>query len=136
MALIHPDDQERIRAIHQEAYQTGEPYEMVERIVRPDGEVRYLSSNGQVVHDETGQPVRMRGTCIDITDRVRDEREREAAANDVAWSSSVAGRRSRSTTPSSRAWPPPTTRSSWARRSGARSTCRGASTPPAGWWRT
>ena len=82
--MIHPDDRERIRAIHQEAYQTGEPYEMIERIVRPDGELRYLSSNGQVVQDETGQPVRMRGTCIDITERVRDERERETAANAVA----------------------------------------------------
>jgi PAS domain S-box-containing protein len=83
LSLIHPDDRERIRAIHQQAYETGEPYEMLERIVRPDGEVRYLSSNGQVVHDEDGQPVRMRGTCIDITDRVRGERERESAANEV-----------------------------------------------------
>ena len=84
ISLIHPDDRDRIRAIHQHAYETGEPYEMIERIVRPDGEVRYLSSNGQVVHDETGQPMRMRGTCIDITERVRAEEEREAAANTVA----------------------------------------------------
>jgi PAS domain S-box-containing protein len=84
ISLIHPDDRDRIRAIHQRAYETGEPYEMIERIVRPDGEVRYLASNGQVVQDEAGQPVRMRGTCIDITERVRAEDEREAAANTVA----------------------------------------------------
>ena len=42
LSFIHPDDQERIKAIHQAAYATGEPYEMMERIVRPDGEVRYL----------------------------------------------------------------------------------------------
>jgi PAS domain S-box-containing protein len=77
---IHPDDRERITAIHQHSYATGEPYEMVERIVRPDGEVRYLSSNGQVVIDGTGSPIRMRGTCIDITDRVHAEEERQAAA--------------------------------------------------------
>ena len=63
--------------MHQQAYATGEPYQMIERIVRPDGSVRYLSSNGQVVMDEHGAPVRMRGTCIDITDRVLAERERE-----------------------------------------------------------
>jgi hypothetical protein len=80
LAMVHPDDQERIKAIHQQAYTTGEPYEMMERIVRPDGEVRYLSSNGQVVTDETGNPLRMRGTCIDITDRVLAEEEREAHA--------------------------------------------------------
>ncbi|GEP35366.1 hypothetical protein NSZ01_31340 [Nocardioides szechwanensis] len=77
---IHADDRERITAIHQHSYATGEPYEMVERIVRPDGEVRYLSSNGQVVIDGTGSPIRMRGTCIDITDRVHAEEERQAAA--------------------------------------------------------
>ncbi|CAM3870357.1 response regulator [Smaragdicoccus niigatensis] len=73
LSFIHPDDRERIQAIHQQAYATGEPYEMVERIVREDGRVRYLASNGQVLHDATGTPERMRGTCIDITDRVRAE---------------------------------------------------------------
>jgi PAS domain S-box-containing protein len=80
LSKVHPDDRERIEAIHQHAYATGEPYEMVERIVRPDGEVRFLASNGQVVTDENGNPLRMRGTCIDITDRVRAEEEREAHA--------------------------------------------------------
>ncbi len=80
LELIHPDDRTRVSALHQRAYATGEPYEMVERIVRPDGEVRHLSSNGQVLLDATGSPVRMRGTCIDITDRVRAETEREQAA--------------------------------------------------------
>ena len=77
---IHPDDRERILAIHRHSYATGEPYDMVERIVRPDGEVRHLASNGQVVTDETGTPVRMLGTCIDITDRVRAEQSREEHA--------------------------------------------------------
>ena len=81
LSLIHPDDRDRISALHQHAYATGEPYQMIERIVRPDGEVRYLSSNGEVIMDsETRQPVRMRGTCIDITERVLADREREQIA--------------------------------------------------------
>jgi PAS domain S-box-containing protein len=80
LSFIHPDDRERIQGIHQRAYATGAPYEMVERIVRPHGEVRYLSSNGQVVTDDNGNPLRMRGTCIDITDRVLAEEERERHA--------------------------------------------------------
>lgn len=80
LARIHPDDRERITAIHQEAYRSGEPYQMIERIVRPDGQVRYLSSNGEVLMDDSGTPVRMRGTCIDITDRVLAEAEREHIA--------------------------------------------------------
>ncbi len=80
LSLIHPDDRERISGVHQQAYATGEPYRMIERILRPDGEMRYLSSNGQVLMDETGTPERMRGTCIDITDRVLAEADRELIA--------------------------------------------------------
>ena len=80
LSHIHPDDRERITGIHQASYASGEPYEMVERIVRPDGEVRYLASNGQVIRDATDTPVRMRGTCIDITDRVLAEQAREHSA--------------------------------------------------------
>ncbi|WP_395695738.1 PAS domain-containing protein [Nocardioides sp.] len=80
LSMIHPDDRDRIQALHQHSYATGEPYEMIERIVRPDGEVRYLHSNGQVVMGADGSPERMRGTCIDVTDQVLAEREREAAA--------------------------------------------------------
>ena len=81
LSLIHEDDRDRISALHQNAYATGEPYKMIERIVRPDGEVRFLSSNGEVIMDSSSTPVRMRGTCIDITERVLAERERERHAN-------------------------------------------------------
>jgi PAS domain S-box-containing protein len=80
LSFLHPEDREHVQAVHQQALATGEPYEMTERIVRPDGELRYLSTNGQVLFDEDGRPVRMRGTCIDITERVRAEREREEHA--------------------------------------------------------
>ena len=79
MELIHPDDRERIASIHRHAYATGEPYHMIERIVRPDGEIAYLESNGEVIMDSSGAPVRMRGTCIDITVRVQAEETRIAA---------------------------------------------------------
>jgi PAS domain S-box-containing protein len=80
LSHIHPDDRQRIQDIHRHAFETGEPYEMVERVVRPDGTVRFLSSNGQVVQDKSGAPVRMRGTCIDITDRILAEQARERLA--------------------------------------------------------
>ena len=80
LSFLHPDDREPIQQIHQNAYATGEPYQMTERIIRPDGELRYLASNGQVLFDESGTPVRMRGTCIDVTERVLAEQEREEHA--------------------------------------------------------
>jgi PAS domain S-box-containing protein len=84
LSMLHPDDREHIVAVHQEAYRTGEPYQMTERVLRPDGELRYLASNGQVLMDAGGTPLRFRGTCIDITDRVLAEQEREEAAAHAA----------------------------------------------------
>lgn len=84
LGMLHPDDRDHIVEVHQEAYRTGEPYQMTERVVRPDGEVRYLASNGQVLMDARGTPQRFRGTCIDITERVLAEQEREEAAAHAA----------------------------------------------------
>src|SRR5438128_1856779 len=70
LAHIHPDDRDMVRAVHERAYASGEPYQMVERIIRPDGTVRYLESNGRVIMDAAGTPERMAGTCVDITERI------------------------------------------------------------------
>jgi len=75
LSMLFEEDRERIQGVHQAAYASGEPYQMIERIVRPDGELRYLSSNGQVMRDASGNPERMRGTCIDITDLVHAQEE-------------------------------------------------------------
>lgn len=77
---VHPEDRETVRAAYQRALATGAPYEMVERIRRADGELRYLWTNGEVIRDGDGKPVRMRGTSIDITDRVLAEQARAEAA--------------------------------------------------------
>ncbi len=79
LAHCHPDDKERLVEIHQHSYATGEPYQMTHRIIRTDGQVRHLLCNGEVVMDETGAPVSMRGTAIDITGEVEVDQSRETA---------------------------------------------------------
>jgi PAS domain S-box-containing protein len=83
LELVHPDDREAVMQAHREAYATGGGWTIVERIVRPDGEVRYLHTNGMVVTDHAGEPIRMRGTCVDITARVLAEQESERLAADL-----------------------------------------------------
>ena len=75
LSMLDPDCRDEIIAVHQQAYATGEPYRMRERIIRPDGETRTLESTGEVIMDSQGRPLRMRGVCIDITDRLRVEAE-------------------------------------------------------------
>jgi signal transduction histidine kinase len=41
----------------------------------PDGRVKILEERWQAFHDEEGKPIRVAGTCRDITERVRAEEE-------------------------------------------------------------
>lgn len=77
---VHPEDQARVQRIHQAAVRDGTAFETEERIVRADGEVRTLLTNGHVVTDATGAPVRLHGVCRDVTDeRTAREHARRAA---------------------------------------------------------
>lgn len=75
LGFIHPDDREAIIAVHQRALADHQPYQMEERIVWPDGSIRILESNGEVILDAEGNPARMVGICLDVTER-REEQER------------------------------------------------------------
>jgi PAS domain S-box-containing protein len=86
ISMIHPDDRERVQAVHAKAMQDHEPFRMEERIVRPDGEVRILDSSGKLVCDERGNPQRFVGICLDVTearraaDALRESETRAAEA--------------------------------------------------------
>lgn len=65
--LLHPDDQGLARQALETSVQTFQPYKIAKRILRPDGEVRYVESVGEVVLEE-GSPVSLRGAFLDITE--------------------------------------------------------------------
>ena len=73
LACLHPDDQPAIEQLVQAALAGRKPFEMEERIVRPDGTHRTLVTRGAVHFDQQGQPVRLVGLCQDITERKQAE---------------------------------------------------------------
>lgn len=74
LGKLHPDDRERVEADVQAALQRGGRFSYAERILRPTGEIRHLDTVGEVVHDSTGKPAGLIGTCRDVTEeRERDE---------------------------------------------------------------
>ena len=75
-AVIHPEDAERVGAAIRQSLESREGYELEFRIVRPDGEARWIITNGRGFHDESGAPVRMLGAMLDVTDRHQAEEER------------------------------------------------------------
>ncbi|MGZ3439045.1 MAG: GAF domain-containing protein, partial [Polyangia bacterium] len=77
LALVHPDDLEATKSAIFDAYRSVRPFSFDHRIVRADGQTRVLHTRGDVVRGEDGKPVRMRGTCWDVTELTEANRERE-----------------------------------------------------------
>jgi PAS domain S-box-containing protein len=77
--LIHAEDRQRIVAAVAEALRGGSRYDVEYRLVRPDGQVRIVHSQGDVMRDESGRPRRMFGIVQDVTERKQaDENLRES----------------------------------------------------------
>lgn len=76
----HPDERASIIELHERSRASGASFTLTHRIVRPDGEVRHLLCNGEMIPDQDGTTIGMRGTSVDITDRVLAEEDRERHA--------------------------------------------------------
>jgi PAS domain S-box-containing protein len=75
--FIHPDDLPRTQAITEQVLAQGGSFSTEFRIIRPDGNTRWLSSQGMVLQGSDQQPRRMIGVNFDITARKQAEAERE-----------------------------------------------------------
>lgn len=78
-AGVHPDDRERVRAAFAGA---PEGADVEFRVVRPDGDVRWVWARGFPVRDDGGRVFRVAGIMEDITDRRRHAVERERLLED------------------------------------------------------
>lgn len=70
---IYPDDRAAAEARVATARETGEEYVNEYRVRHSDGEIRWLNARGRFLYDENGDPVRMLGAMVDITERRREE---------------------------------------------------------------
>jgi len=84
--VIHPEDLEFVFRVAEEAIRGGVRTDVEHRIIRPNGELRTVHSQGDVKKDASGRPFQMFGTIQDITDRKRAEdkiREQEAELRQI-----------------------------------------------------
>jgi len=73
---VHPDDRNRRDKALYDYLAGGPPYNIDYRVVRPDGTVRVVHSEGRLFYDEkTGKPLRLVGTMQDITERKLEEEQ-------------------------------------------------------------
>jgi formate hydrogenlyase transcriptional activator len=90
-ASVHPDDWDIVRGAVQRSAGAGEPVNVEYRIVLPgEGGVRWIDSRARPHLDSAGEPERLMGVSIDVTDRkcvdeaFRASEARLAAAADLA----------------------------------------------------
>uniref|UniRef100_A0A831UEW4 histidine kinase n=1 Tax=Geobacter metallireducens TaxID=28232 RepID=A0A831UEW4_GEOME len=78
---VHPDDRQTVIDAIDAALYKGAPYDIVHRVVCPDGGIRHVREQGEVEFNTEGSPVRMQGVVKDITESTLAEaalRESEA----------------------------------------------------------
>jgi len=81
VAVIHPEDRDRVMGAVQQSVKTGHPFEQDYRVDPPGGAQRWVNSHGRMVVDAAGRVTRFVGVVTDITGQKQAERDREAIAD-------------------------------------------------------
>ncbi|MEO7934913.1 MAG: EAL domain-containing protein [Dokdonella sp.] len=84
---IHPDDRTTVEALVAQAMRSRKPISLETRIVRPDGEIRTIFDQSEVLIDDQDRVTGMAGATLDITSRKQEEqleRDRSLILEQVA----------------------------------------------------
>ena len=66
---VHPEDKERLTAVVEHHRETGDPIDIEYRICQKNGSVRFWMERGTTIMGDEGKPIKIIGTCTDITER-------------------------------------------------------------------
>jgi PAS domain S-box-containing protein len=86
---LHPEDRELVLTAVENSLRSGAEYRSEYRIVLPDGQLRWIAGRGHVEFDRDGQPIRMRGASLDISQRKQAEEQAARHRNEMAHLSRV-----------------------------------------------
>ena len=80
--MVPPEDRQYAESEIQAALNGEREYDIIHRIARPDGEIRFIKVGSRTYFDENGKPLRIVGTNIDITD-IKDAEENLSKKNEM-----------------------------------------------------
>ena len=75
-AMLHPDDQDRVRAVLERVLETKGSYDLEYRVIWPDGSIHWLEGRGHVTVDDAGNVTGRIGCMTEITARRLADEER------------------------------------------------------------
>jgi PAS domain S-box-containing protein len=70
---VHPEDRQRVLEAVSKSRQNHEPYSAEFRILWPNGTIRWAADRGEHEYAKNGEPTRMVGMAVDITESKRAE---------------------------------------------------------------
>lgn len=82
-AHVHEEDRQYVDDALNYAFATGNSFDFVHRLIRPDGEIRYLRARGEGVLNDEGKAVRFFGTALDITDQQVAEQNQQKLLDEL-----------------------------------------------------
>jgi two-component system, LuxR family, sensor kinase FixL len=84
LASLHPDDRLTTEKAIAEAVAERCDYNIIHRIVRTDGTVRWITARGCAIYSAAGQALKMMGASFDITERRQRALETEGNRQELA----------------------------------------------------
>ncbi|MDI9866522.1 PAS domain S-box protein [Flectobacillus sp. DC10W] len=73
LQCVHPDDKDTFLEAYHQVFTGKERLNIEHRIVLPTGEIRYIHERGELITNESGQSIAIKGTSQDITERKQIE---------------------------------------------------------------
>lgn len=67
---VHPDDMEACMNLYLESFQKRAAFEMEYRLVRHDGQMRWINDRGVPFYEEDGTFAGYIGSCVDVTEKI------------------------------------------------------------------
>ncbi|MCC7413794.1 MAG: PAS domain S-box protein [Gammaproteobacteria bacterium] len=104
LQFVHEADRQAvINAVNATLEDPGRTYQIRHRVVRPDGQIRYVDERSRTYRDADGRPLRMIGAVHDVTEEVkaleslRESEERfrttfETASDGIVYACAATGR--------------------------------------------
>lgn len=83
LALVHPHDRDLVHHAYQQSLATREAYNIVHRLLMPDGRLKIVREQCETTYDPDGRPIRSLGTIQDITEHKRAEEALQQREQDL-----------------------------------------------------
>ena len=87
---VHPEDLDRCFDTYTEAFDARKPFVMQYRLRRNDGDYRWISDNGVPRYDANGRFAGYIGSCVDVTDLLRQQKALDEFEERVALAAEAA----------------------------------------------